>query len=248
MFSKYTEEQLVRLLQMKAKSLGRTPTEIDIASDSSMPSVATYRCRFKSWNKALEKAELLPNRFSTTDEELIDLLKKKANCLGRTPMVVDVNSDCAMPSINSYKNRFGSWNKALKVAGLLPNRFHITDEELIDFLKAKAESLGRTPNQRDVKYDRTMPSLNTYVNKFGSWNRALKEAGLSVNVGRTNEELIDLLKAKAESLGRTPTIRDINSDKSMPSTMPYIKIFGSWNQALKAAGLTPNHVRCKKTS
>ena len=144
-----------------------------------------------------------------------------------------------MPSVTTYINRFDSWNEALKAAGLLVN-IGRTNEELIGQLRAKAESLGRTPMIKDLKSDKSMPSAATYIDRFSSWNEALKAAGLSVNVGYTNEELIGLLKAKAKSLGRTPTIKDVNSDKSMPHANTYTDRFGSWNQALKAAGLTPN--------
>ena len=81
-----------------------------------------------------------------------------------------------------------------------------SDEELIDLLRAKAENLGRTPTRKDVDSDKSMPNATTYADRFGSWSKALKAAGLSSNYNSySDEELISLLKAKAESLGRTPT-------------------------------------------
>ena len=238
----YSDEELFEALKRKAESLGRTPMTRDVESDKSMPSAITYSNRFGSWNEALKAAGFLVNaQASYTNEELIGQLRAKAESLGRTPTRDGVDSDKSMPSVKAYTNRFGSWNEALKAAGLLVNvQASYTNEELISRLRAKAESLGRTPTIKDTRSDKSMPSNETYADRFGSWNEALKIAGLLVNTGRTNEDLIGLLKAKAESLGRTPTMKDVDSDKSMPSVATYIGRFGSWNKALEAAGLSSN--------
>ncbi|MBR3414501.1 DEAD/DEAH box helicase family protein [Candidatus Saccharibacteria bacterium] len=239
-FCRYSDEELIELLQTKAKSLGRTPTKKDVDSDNGMPSSDTYANRFGSWNKALEAARLSPSQYRRTDKELIDLLKAKAESLGRTPMKNDIRLDSNMPNVSIYARRFGSWKKALRMAGLLINRYRISDEKLIELLKAKAKSLGRTPTEKDIKLDSSMPSSTTYAKRFDSWNQALEAAGLLVNhrFNCADEKLITLLRAKAESLGRTPTKRDIKSDSSMPSYHTYISKFGSWNKVLEAASLS----------
>ena len=240
-FYSRSDEELIDLLRAKAESLGRTPTSREVDSDKSMPSAFTYQNKFGSWNKALEAAGLSSNKNLYSDEELIDLLKAKAESLGRTPTKKDIGSDESMPSANTYENRFGSWNKALKAAGLSLNNNFCSNEELISLLKAKAESLGRTPTAKDINSDKSMPSVIVYINRFGSWNKSLEAAGLSLdNNLYSGEELIELLKAKAESLGRTPTMTDVKSDKSMPSAETYRSRFGSWQNALRAAGLSIN--------
>ena len=183
----------------------------------------------------------MPNKY--TDKKLIGLLKVEAENLGRTPTVRDIKPGRGMPSSITYIRTFGSWNQALEAAGLSINnlKFEYTDEELIELLQSRARNLGRTPTVKDVGSDNGMPSAMTYIRTFSSWNKALEIAGFSANqFDHTDEELIDLLKAKARSLGRTPTVREVNPDNDMPSAMTYINRFGSWNQALEAAGLTPN--------
>lgn len=255
-FCHYSDEELIELLQAKAKSLGRTPKLKDIKSDGNMPSCIVYCNRFGSWNAALEIAGLSLNLYhgNYTNDELIELLREKAERDGRVPTRRSVNADSDMPSATAYCSRFGSWNKTLEIAGLLVDRRlyrDYTDEELIELLKAKAERDGRVPTERSVNTDGSLPSSRFYSKRFGSWNAALEAAGLSTNRSYceyTDEELIELLKAKAERDGRVPSIRDVNADDNMPNATTYYTRFGSWNAALEAAGLTLNRVWRKKTS
>lgn len=53
-------------------------------------------------------------------------------------------------------------------------------------------------------------------------------------------DLLDDLRAFADTLGETPTKAQMN-DRGPHSTTPYYTAFGSWNDALEAAGLEPNH-------
>lgn len=55
--------------------------------------------------------------------------------------------------------------------------------------------------------------------------------------GKTNQELITLLKLWAEKHGETPSKNQINNDKDMPSDGIYRTRFGSYGNALRIAGL-----------
>ncbi|MBR3252842.1 DEAD/DEAH box helicase family protein [Candidatus Saccharibacteria bacterium] len=178
---------------------------------------------------------------SYTKEELIEALQKKARELGRTPTEKEVDMDPRMPTIGPYIRVFGNWNDALKAAGLELNRKRGHKEvDLIEALQRKAQELGRTPKIKDLDIDPTIASGYTYVTRFGSWNNALKAAGLDINKQqkvRTREELINDLQRKAQELGRTPTRRDVDTDPKMACGGVYAAFFGSWNNALKVAGL-----------
>ncbi|MDO5432918.1 homing endonuclease associated repeat-containing protein [Eubacterium sp.] len=52
-----------------------------------------------------------------------------------------------------------------------------TQQELIQNLKELAEKLGRTPKSTEMTY----PSIGTYNKRFGSWNNALRAAGLELH-------------------------------------------------------------------
>ena len=56
----------------------------------------------------------------------------------------------------------------------------------------------------------------------------------------TDEQILEQLRASAERLGRSPTMREFAADKEAgmhPQTV--IEHFGTWNAAKRAAGLTP---------
>jgi len=56
-----------------------------------------------------------------------------------------------------------------------PDRGEIYSKaKMIEILICKLQELGRIPSNSDTM----KPSTKTYVNKFGSWNKALYEAGL----------------------------------------------------------------------
>ena len=113
---------------------------------------------------------------------------------------------------------------------------------LIKELQYFAEYLGRTPKCQEL--DDLMPSLNTFIRYFGSWNLALKAAGLTLanhtNIVRSKEELLELLVAYSKVIGRTPTKTEVQNNKEMPSATTYTKHFGSYGQACEKADLLVN--------
>lgn len=60
-----------------------------------------------------------------------------------------------------------------------------TKEELIEKLQERAEELGRTPTYKEMRNLEDYPCSSTYQDRFGSWSKAVKEAGLDPhNKGR----------------------------------------------------------------
>lgn len=114
---------------------------------------------------------------------------------------------------------------------------------------------GRVPTQ--AEWDSTRPpGVQTHKagrDLFGSWSAALEAAGLSprkpgyqdertraTQRGEVRAEMIQALKAwAAEHEGESPTLTEWDFERplSAPSDRVARKVFGSWNAALKAAGL-----------
>ena len=121
-----------------------------------------------------------------------------------------------------------------------------TDQYLIEDLIIFKEYLGRIPSSRDMDLDGLTPSSKLYSKRFGTWNNALKKAGLSilrnsVNYSHKSDEfLISKLKTLKEELNRTPRRRDLAGIKGLPGRGVYERRFGSWDNALIKAGLKPN--------
>ena len=67
----------------------------------------------------------------------------------------------------------------------------------------------------------------------------------------SEEELIEKLRQLAKNLGKTPTKLDVEIEENFPSAGTFIHTFGSFNNALLAAGLTvpkPSAEASEKTS
>jgi len=76
---------------------------------------------------------------------------------------------------STVRRRFGTWNNALELAGLKIQKIpFIHTECLMQNLKQVWDLLGRQPLIREMKPPESMYSVNTYVKRFGSWQKALK--------------------------------------------------------------------------
>ena len=117
-------------------------------------------------------------------------------------------------------------------------RRRYTDEDILEQLLASARRLGRSPTMREFSADsETTVHPQTVIEHFGSWNNAKRRAGLVPRRFATQEELLGLLRELGETLGRTPTARDIEENKgTMPSKSLYWHTFGSLRNALREAG------------
>src|SRR6516164_4565654 len=168
-----------------------------------------YRAVSRVDPKALAEFQAgIRKRYS--DEEILGQLKSCATRLGRSPTMKEFSAD---PETTIHPQtvieRFGSWNRAKRAAGLVPRRF-ATKEELLRCLRELGEHLGRTPTARDVDENRGLvPSKSLYWHTFGSFTNALREAGFDVPVGEERlERAIDQGAALARKLKRLPKFAD----------------------------------------
>src|SRR5688500_15772599 len=115
---RYTDEQILAQLTESAERLGRSPTMREFAADAATTvHPQTVIEHFGSWNTAKRKAGLVPRRFASR-EELLHLLRKLGDDLGRVPTAKDIEMrKGTMPSKSLYWHTFGSLNSALKEAG-----------------------------------------------------------------------------------------------------------------------------------
>jgi hypothetical protein len=115
---RYTNEQILTELRDSAERLGRSPTMREFASDpKTTVHPQTVIEHFGSWNAAKREAGLVPRRFATR-EELVGLLRRLGDELGRTPTAKDLDEHRgSMPSKSLYWHTFGSLTEALREAG-----------------------------------------------------------------------------------------------------------------------------------
>ena len=118
-------------------------------------------------------------------------------------------------------------------------RKRYSDEQILEELRAHAARLGRSPTMKEFAADpETKVHPQTVIEHFGTWNAAKRAAGLVPRRFATREELLDVLRALGEELGRTPTARDLDERRGrIPSKSLYWHTFGSLSAALREAGL-----------
>ena len=125
--------------------------------------------------------------------------------------------------------------------------FKLQEEErkiyLLEFLRYFYYKEGRVPLLIEFDSNKKYPSPKVYMKVFGSWNRAITEAGLQPRWGGknakifTDEELLKFLIQFYEENGRSPTREDFINNPKYPGFKTYVRCFGNWQKALKIVGL-----------
>ncbi|MDR5673114.1 hypothetical protein RH858_08120 [Halalkaliarchaeum sp. AArc-GB] len=237
-----SREELIAELQRVADELGRSPTWSEMKDHGEfVPN--TYRSHFGSWNDALEAAELEPRKApeEIPRDELLEELRRLVDKHGTSPKTTDMERDGAF-SPGTYHRRFGSWNDALEAAELDPRESleRVSREELLNELRRLADERGSAPRTTDMVQDGAF-NPGTYRRRFGSWDGALEAAGLDPRESSgqiSRDELLSELHRIADEKGAVPKTTDMIEEGAFsPGT--YNRRFGSWDDALSAAGLAP---------
>jgi len=129
------------------------------------------------------KFELEESLRGASEEELLEDMRRSAKAIGRDTITIAEYGEIGKAHPSTIQRRFGSWAKALNLAGLQPSRskIGITDEELFENIKSLWVSLGRQPRYTEVKAPISQFSAGTYENRFGSWSKALRAFVVWVN-------------------------------------------------------------------
>lgn len=137
----------------------------------------TIAARFGSWEAALERAGLIPQR-ATAREDLIADLQRVSQELGRNYISFKEYRRLGRWSERPYVRVFGDWRTALAAAGLQrhPNlKDRVGDVDLFENLEAVWVTLGRQPRYSEMERPLSRFSASTYSNRFGGWLRALEQ-------------------------------------------------------------------------
>ena len=241
--AKIPTEDLIAELQRLADELGHTPSKNEMAAHGAHTH-GIYQHRFGSWNEAINAAGLEPNNRGgrIAADALLDELRRLADELGKTPSHYDMAVHGAYAK-GTYQDHFGSWNEAIKAAGLEPNKggSRIPTADLLDELRRLADELNTAPTCSDMKqHGRYDPA--TYSKRFGSWDAAIEEIGLEPNPqggeGRpSNADLLEALQALAIELERTPEYEDVDTYTDINPEW-YLTRWDSWWVACSMAGVT----------
>lgn len=164
-YRRYTDEELILALQSKARELNRVPK----SEDMNNPNVVTFARRFGSWKKSLIKAGLIEDIYKNIDFEINfkeRVLEHLKDICARKERMLEKEEVYQLYQEGIIKEYFGSYRR---LEGAIVNDY--TKADLIRILKDKAEKLGRTPNNKDMKFPRAI----VFIDKFSSWQNAVDE-------------------------------------------------------------------------
>ena len=232
---KYSNDEII----MQLKDHFRENSCITVHSfnaDKKTCSVVTVANRFGSWKKGLEKAGLKEKELKKySDEEILEQLRKYYNKSGKHTRY-GFDRDRTVCSSWVVFNRFGSWENALRKAGIKP-RVKLTKEVVTKQLK-ECYARNGVINMKIFDEDKETCSSGYVVWLFNGWNNALEEIGLKAKkeyVEYNKTKLLEILKQKAAT-GELVHRNDVKNIKGIPSYL-YIYKLWSWKELSQILGL-----------
>jgi len=180
---KFTKDELIEDLRRCAEKVNGSLTSEDYQNLGNY-SISTIRRYFGSWNDARKEAKIKVTH-EQDKYDRIDVVNAVIRANEKVDGVLTKEQFKKEGSI-SYDiviQRFDNWNSVKRFAGLDVNpstskkELQYTDKELFGFIDMFVEKNNRLPQTRDFYESREYPSATTYQNRFGTWKKALKEAG-----------------------------------------------------------------------
>lgn len=158
---RYSDEEILEELRGSAVRLGRSPTMREFAADAeARVHPQTVIEHFGTWNAAKRAAGLVPRRFISREEMLVQL-RALGEELGRAPTARDLDEHRGrMASKSLIWHTFGSLTQALREAGFDVPVGEERLERAVQQGVSLARELGRLPRMADWKAARRRdPSL-----------------------------------------------------------------------------------------
>lgn len=249
-FRTWTESEIVRAIRRDARA--GLPINSFAVQHRETKLVSAAERHFGSWDAMLRAAGFDPrqhrlHRPPLAREDVIQLIRQR-HADGESVNSSAMRSGCV---VNTGIRLFGSWDNALRAAGLEPQAVRKANpyykaEEIVEAIRARAAK-GEPLNASATR--EAEPRLYRSARAvFGSWTEALDEAGLDGSrIGRkktkwTRLTIVERLLWRREKelpINMATIIREIS--------FPAIKReFGSYPDALRAAGIDPDTVYLAK--
>jgi hypothetical protein len=167
----------------------------DYARKHQLPEAKNYRSLFGNW----KTVQMLVHEGLTPDEIkkkfLISVAQKYPQYLNSQKEWDAFAESHDLPISATYKNHFSSWSKVVEmVTGKKVEEKRYTKEELLSILSEHKAYLITQETWKQYAQQNDLPSVNTIVNHFGSFNEAKRQLSLKKIQKRefTKEELWEI--------------------------------------------------------
>lgn len=174
-----------------------------------------------------------------TEELLVDISRLSNE--NEHPPTVKQYREQGKYSLATYYRRFGSWQSALEAAGYEAREpsTEVSEQSLLSELHRLAEEHNQRPTAV-LMNEFGNYWASTYRRHFGTWANALREAGFETEgyheAPVSESHLLEELAELSQKLGHRPTTDDMAKEGKY-GVQTYYRRFGSWENALEAAGL-----------
>ncbi len=239
------------------RRLRRTNTRLDLpvlrklqfSSDRSSAAAPLEHKNF--YSTIMKKFSFKLKRLSDySDDNLIAEIKRVCRLVSSGTLSTAEFQKHSKVGLTTVRRRFVSWKNALTISGF-PHLYNtptlsektqrqgakaMDDEVLLQVIEV-ARTLGKETLTVNEFRDHSTISPDTVRRRFGSWNAALKRAGLQAKThGRryTEEECYENILLMWSTLGREPYYREMSAPPSKVGGKAYIVKWGTWNKALEA--------------
>lgn len=145
-----------------------------------------------------------------SDEELISDLKNVADKIKHSKLSQREYHSNGHYHESTIIRRFGSWNKALQIAGLgISNEVYLDDLRLFENVFKMWEYYGRQPRRSELAHPPSKISQSPYLRRFRTWTKALQDFIKYANSKERDivREEQALSEVKAKKHQRDPSLR-----------------------------------------
>ena len=175
-YKKFVEEHL--------KTHMFLPTNDDLDRCQSIQCTSVYISRFGSFNNVNKLIGYEGYNNKVLEEDMISKYKRACKEYGTVLSSREITkifkaTNNYIYSTEAYLNHFGTLHNLQELCGFDKTRpgMGVTREELIEKLQWLGNVLGSRPVESDLKLYKRMPSDKAYFKEFGSFRKALNEAG-----------------------------------------------------------------------
>ena len=175
-YKKFVEEHL--------KTHMFLPTNDDLDRCQSIQCTSVYISRFGSFNNVNKLIGYEGYNNKVLEEDMIFKYKRACKEYGNVLSSREITkifkaTNNYIYSTEAYLSHFGTLHNLQELCGFDKTRpgMGATRKELIEKLQWLGDVLGRRPLESDLKLYKRMPSGNAYFKEFGSFRKALNEAG-----------------------------------------------------------------------
>lgn len=219
----YSESYGINQLKNLYIELNRIPITTDLKERNFRPCIVWYLMHFNTFNNALKKAGIIENNYSKDEKVAISLkeIEQFITQYGKYPTVNEYDKfrkeGYARTKLErrlkmtwnqiheKYFYNIPIKNKGKKNINKYTIEFGI--ERLVEFYNI----INKVPSYEDFKSFNWYPTIDWYIEKFGSFDKALFNAKIKDNYFSIEDRInksIDCIKKLSMDLNRYPTIKE----------------------------------------